>query len=502
MNREKSYGRILKSSSIIGGAEALNYIVGLVKIKVVAILLGPAGVGLIGLYQSVLQTVRTVSGMGIQSSGVREVAMAHGSGDAVRVAETVRTLRRACWATGILGWAIAALLSGQLSRWIFDGDGHAWAIAILGATLLLGAISGGQKALLQGVRRIGDLARISVAAMFLNTAVTLGIYAWLGQQGIVPALVAASAVTLLVTWWFSRKVKIAPVDLTMTQFYQALPALLSLGSAFMWGTLLANGVDLFVRSLVTREFGIDAAGFYQAAWALSGIFAGFVLHAMGADYYPRLTAAIEDTQEAIGLVNEQVEIGILLVLPLLLGTIALAPILVRVLYSEAFLPAAVLIPWFLIGVFGRVISWPLGYIQLAKGAVRWFFATQTLFAVLHVLLVYSFVSRFGLDGVAYAFAILYCIHVPVIRWVGGRLLGYRWSSDALRLIATSAVAVILAITVSKVLSGWTAIVVGVGIAAVASLACIKGLASRLGREHRLVRAIARVPGAERLLGAA
>ena len=66
-------------------------------------------------------------------------------------------------------------------------NGNAWAISILGVTLLLGAISGGQKALLQGVRRIGDLARVSVVAMFLNTGVTLGIYVWLGQEGIVPA---------------------------------------------------------------------------------------------------------------------------------------------------------------------------------------------------------------------------------------------------------------------------------------------------------------------------
>ena len=36
-----SYGQILKSSSIIGGAQGINYLIGMVRVKLVAVLLGP-----------------------------------------------------------------------------------------------------------------------------------------------------------------------------------------------------------------------------------------------------------------------------------------------------------------------------------------------------------------------------------------------------------------------------------------------------------------------------
>ncbi len=157
--KASSYGQILKSSSIIGGANGVNYLIGMVRTKLVAILLGPAGVGLVGLYESAIGLVGMLSGLGIRSSGVREVAEAHGSGDPVRVAKTIKTLRRACWVTGLVGWLLTGALAYPLSVWTFGSGERAWATAILGVTLLLGAISGGQSALLQGVRRIGDLAR-------------------------------------------------------------------------------------------------------------------------------------------------------------------------------------------------------------------------------------------------------------------------------------------------------------------------------------------------------
>ena len=148
---KNTYGDIVRASSIMGGAQALNYLVGMVRVKIIAVLLGPAGVGLIGLYSSALGLVGTVTGLGIASSGVREVALAHGQDDPQAVARTVTVLRRACWATGLLGWALSAAAAVPLSRWAFGDTAHAAAIAVLGVTLLLGAISGGQTALLQGV---------------------------------------------------------------------------------------------------------------------------------------------------------------------------------------------------------------------------------------------------------------------------------------------------------------------------------------------------------------
>src|ERR1043165_4515517 len=115
MNSEQTksgtYSQILKASSITGGAQAATYIIGMVRTKLVAVLLGPSGVGLIGLYQSATALVGSVAGLGIRSSSVREVAEAHGTGQDERMGRTVRVLRRVCWLTGLLGTILTAALA-------------------------------------------------------------------------------------------------------------------------------------------------------------------------------------------------------------------------------------------------------------------------------------------------------------------------------------------------------------------------------------------------------
>ena len=99
--RQQSYGQILKSSALVGGSSVLNIGIGIVRTKAMAMLLGPAGFGLFGLYGSIADLTLTVAGMGINSSGVRQIAEAVGSGKWTESALTTvafRRERRSSWA--------------------------------------------------------------------------------------------------------------------------------------------------------------------------------------------------------------------------------------------------------------------------------------------------------------------------------------------------------------------------------------------------------------------
>ena len=204
------YGQILKSSAVIGGSSVVNIGLGIVRTKVMALLLGPAGVGLLGIYSSIGDLARTFAGMGINSSGVRQIAEAVGTGDTRRISRTVTTLRRVALLLGLLGALLLAALCMPISEVSFGDTRHAGAIACLSLVVLLGSVSGGQLALLQGVRRIGDLARASIWGGVLGTLSTIAIvcfYARTGdaRRGIVPSLVGVAALGFAVSWWYSQE---------------------------------------------------------------------------------------------------------------------------------------------------------------------------------------------------------------------------------------------------------------------------------------------------------
>ena len=97
---KKSYGEAIRSSALIGASSLATVLLGIVRMKVMAMLLGPPGIGLLGLYSSVVEVTRNIAGMGINSSGVREIAEAAGSGSSERIAHTIKSLRRVALATG------------------------------------------------------------------------------------------------------------------------------------------------------------------------------------------------------------------------------------------------------------------------------------------------------------------------------------------------------------------------------------------------------------------
>jgi antigen flippase len=494
MSGESSYGQILRSSSIIGGAQAANYVIGLVRVKVVAMLLGPNGVGLISLYTSATSLLGTVSGLGVGSSGVREIVRAYAADDPAEAARTVTILRRACWATGLFGWLQALALAEPISIWMTGSAEHASAIRILGCTLLLGQISAGQLALLQGLRRIGDLARANVLSSLVGSLATIAIYFFLRETGVVPALVATAAAGLAVSFWFSKRAPVAdPPAIAWTETTRGFRRLLGLGLAFMWSGALIAGVDMLTRSVIARDFGIDVAGVYQAAWALSGMFASFVLSAMGADFYPRLTALIHDKERAARAVNEQTEIGILLTLPGLLAIMTFSPLIVEILYTPQFAPAAELLPWMTLGVFGRVISWPLGFVQLALGASRWFAATETIFVCSQAALTLWWLHWFGPIGVAYAFAANYALYTVTMLWVAQKLIGFSWSTSVGRLVATASTFIGAALTARWMLVETALQFCGATILIIGAMFSLRGLAIRLGKERLLSKRLSSTP---------
>jgi PST family polysaccharide transporter len=402
--------------------------------------------------------------------------------------------------TGILGWLLAVILAKPLSEWMLGSAEHAWAIAALGITLLISAISNGQLALLQGLRRIGDMARANVLGVLVSTGVSIALYAWLGQDGIVPVLVTSALISLGFSYWFSRRVAVLPVPVSWRETVAGTRRLAGLGVAFMWSGVLTAGLDMLTRAVITRQFGLEAAGIYQAAWALSGLFAGFILGAMGADFYPRLTAVIHDKEQAVRTVNEQTEIGILLALPGLLATLAFAPWAMEIFYSKRFLAGAELLPWMVLGVFGRVISWPMGFILLAKGASRWFIATETIFIGIQAALVFWMVPAFGAVGAAYAFAVSYALYAVGMLWVGRVLIGFRWSPFVLKMLLTSCSFTGLGLATSLFLAGGFGMLVGTVIVFASIVMSLRGLTKRVGPDSKWVKWVSGIPGGRRVIG--
>lgn len=427
-----TYGEILKSTLMIGGSSALTVVLGIVRTKAFAVLLGPAGFGLLGIYTSIAELARSVAAMGINSSGVRQIAESAGSGDADRIGQTVTVLRQTALALGLLGALLLVLLARPVSTLTFGTDAHAGAVALLSVTVFLRLVGDGQNALIQGLRRISDLAKIGVIGGILGTLASIPVVYYLRADGAVPALVAVAAMSTLTSWWYSRKVESPHSRMLGADIRREASSLLKLGLAFMASALLMTSAAYAVRLIVLRHDGLEAAGFYQAAWTIGGLYVGFILQAMGADFYPRLVSASADHVHCNRLVNEQARISLLLAGPGVIGTLTFAPLVIMVFYSAAFGAATDALRWICLGMALRVISWPMGYIIVAKNQRALFFAAELAWTVVNLGLSWFFVQWLGLTGAGIAFFGSYVFHGVMVYCMVRCLTHFRWTSPNLK----------------------------------------------------------------------
>ena len=492
-----SYRAILRSSSIIGAAQVINIAVGLVKMKVVAVLLGPAGLGLIGLYLSLMQAASSIAAMGLGNVGTRQIAEAQAEGGDLAVGRTRRALFWGTMALALIGAVLFWLASGWIARVLFVDESRAKDVAWLSLGVALTVAAGSQGALLTGLRRIGDLARISVGAGVLGAALgVLTLWFW-GAQGLIAMILIAPVVTFLLGHLYvARLGPPAGPPIGLPEMSREWQAMVTLGFAFMLSGLVTTLGHLAARTLVQRELGSEALGQFQAAWAIGMTYLGFVLSALATDYYPRLTAAIGDHKAATRLVNEQTEVALLLCAPVLLAVLSLAPWVIHLLYTAEFGPAVEILRWQLLGDILKVMSWPLSFVLLASGAGKTFVLTESLGMGIFVLVVLIGLPLVGVTATGVAFLALYVGYLPLVWWLGGRRIGFRWT----RAVKVQALAVIVAAVAVDMVARWSeplGAVFGMGLAAAAgvwSLLRLSSMAGAIGRLGRIARFGERMKG--------
>ena len=476
-----SYRQILKSSSIIGGASVINILIGLVRTKLIAVLLGPTGIGLVSLYTGLISTATTVATMGIGTVGTRQIAEALSTNDERAMAVVRRAMFWGALLLASAGALVVWSLREVLAVKVLGGVEHAATVGWLALGVALSVAGASQGALIQGMRRIGDMARLSVFSSLLNTVLGVALLWQWGQAGLVAYVLAGPLVSFLLGHWFvSRLPKVAAGPIAMHEMAHQWQALLRLGIPFMGAGVAGALVQLWIRVEVGNTLGAEPLGHFQAAWTISMQYIGFVLAAMGADYYPRLTGVIHDHKAATRLVNEQTEIALLLSAPVFIAMMGLTPWVIGLLYSSAFAPAVEVLRWQILGDVLKVVSWPLGFVILAAGAGKTYFLTETLALVVMGGLVAGFSSSVGLRITGIAFLGCYLIYLPMVYLLARRRIGFVWAGSVVKLMFISFTVCVVVGAISTFY--WWGALVSVGLMLIAGAYALVRLAhmSNLG----------------------
>jgi len=414
-NNGSSISRMaMRAMGLFGGVQVVGILCSIVRTKLVAMWIGPVGVGLFALFNNALEMINTGTNLGVRSSSVRDISQALDAGKQGAVARMVAVVRRWSLWLGLGGALITLVLAPMLSRLTFGDSSHVWGFVALSVAVLLMALTNGEYAVLQGTARLKRLASVTMWGTLVGLAISVPLFYWLRERSILPSILAYAMAIATFAWlWRSRDYPRAQV--TRRETLVMGKGFVRLGIYMTLGNFVAILASYVFNAWLNVYAGTDEVGYYQAGYTLVNKYTGLILTALGMEYYPRLARVAHSRLRLRTFVSQEINVAMAVMAPVATLFILLREVIVWVLYSPEFSVVLSFVAWGMVGTVFRTLSWCIAFTILAKGDGKTYLWTELASAAINLALNVLFYRWWGLMGLGVAFLASYALYTLIVR---------------------------------------------------------------------------------------
>ncbi|MCM1078062.1 MAG: oligosaccharide flippase family protein [Bacteroidales bacterium] len=474
-----SYKSILKAISLFSGVQGLNILLNIGRAKLAAIILGPAGIGLNAIYNEARELIHTSTNVGMDTSGVREIARAFGEkdkeGGEERLREAVMLTRSWSLLFAFAGFLLTFILSEPLSWMTFSDSAHAGGYRLLSLAVGFSTLTCGEMVVLRGIQKLKALATVSVMHVAAGLLTTIPVYYFLGIEGVVTALVLMTFSMAVMTMAFSYRME-KPRFCFRRKHLAKGRTMLIIGLSFVLSGFVASGSKLAVQSYINSHGSLETVGLYNSGVTLTLTYAVVVFASLDTDFFPRLASVFNNMEQRRVTVCRQMEMGLLLIFPTVVCAMFAMPLIVPILFSSEFSAVVPMAQIASAGLIFRALYIPAALIPLAAGESKMYLLLQ---ALSYISFIPALIIGYELGGVTGTGVGLLVNHTMDII-VNLTCAGWRYKVSIDRRLAMMLAAFTVYTTVcyamAQYLHGTAYVIAGTGLSVIS--AAISGLAVR------------------------
>jgi len=441
---QSTYRNIVKATSIFGGVQLVQILTSLIKAKFVALFIGAIGMGIVGLLTSTMSVVTALATLGLNYGAVRELAQASLEKDLDKLNKIYTIFSRWLYLSSILGVIIVIFLSSTFSKYAFGNQDYTWAFIWLSITVFFDVFTQRNNTLLQGTSRIKELAKSSIMGSGIGLLTSIPLYYFFGVRGIVPALIIAAVTSFSISYFFTNKMKLSKYNLSIKQIIFDGRDILNLGIIMMIALFMGRVVIFSVNAFISYSGSIKDVGLYSAGIAITSQSIGLIFAAMSLDYFPRLSSISSDNTKVREMVNQQSEVILLIILPILVALILFTPLIIRILLTPEFNSLTNFIRLIALGTIFQAASFTISMALLAKGDKKnYLFFNAILANVFGFIFFILGYYMYGLNGLAIAIGIHHFAFLIIYLFVTKKLYNYSMSRKFISIIFVNICIIVL-----------------------------------------------------------
>lgn len=396
---------IVRVFSLTAMSTLVKMCTGLISVKVVALIIGPAGIALLGQLNNFSAIIMSFAGGGINNGITKYVAEFRESNDKVKSLLST-ALRVTLFCSLIIG-SLLILFHRFLSELIMMSSEYGYVFIAFGFTLFLYALNMMLISIINGYKEFKKYVLINIIGSIVGLIFTLSFVFTLGLKGALISTVTFQSVMFFVTFFMIKKLPWVSWSYFKSRFDLGIAKKLSNYTLMSIATAATVPLSqIFLRGYVISEISPIEAGWWEGMNRLSGMYLLVITSSFSVYYLPRLSELKQKVElrleifEAYKVMIPMLSIGFFLIY-------ICRFIIVRILFSHDFFPMTDLFLWQLIGDFFKIMSWLLAFLMVAKSMARTFIMTEIFFSLLFVLLGFIFMQYNGVIGITQAYMVNY-----------------------------------------------------------------------------------------------
>lgn len=404
---------IVKAMGVFGSIQVFNILCSVVRTKLVALWIGPLGMGLFAIFNSAIDMIVNIANFGMRTSATRSISMASDNPDKLnRISVAAR--RWAMW-LGALGAIAMIIASPWLSEMSFGDRSHVWGYVILAIAVFANSLTLGEQAVMQGTSMLKKLAQASFYGALVGLILSIPLYYFLGEQSIVPSILCYSLSVLIFSYLIRKKgIGLQGCTLTIKDTLAIGKDFLKLGIFITLTDVVSQTSNYIFISYLNDVANTETVGYYQAGYTLIARYTGLILSALCVEYFPRLSKVAHSNMKLNIFVSQEINIALMVLTPVIVAFILFARLIITILYTDEFFIIQNFITIGIVGMVFRVFSWCMSFVVLAKGRGKMFFIIEVMDIFVFLGAYITAYHFYGLDGFGGAFILWYFISTLIV----------------------------------------------------------------------------------------
>jgi len=430
MKQQRHYKTLFKATSLFGLVEVLRMVLKIVTNIGASHFLGTKGVGVLGLIENTIQLISSFANFGINFTGVREIAVNKG-GDKETFDKTVKAIGQFSILTGFVSGLVSVIFAYYLSLLTFKTPAYYYWFTALFVYFIFTSYTQSRIIYLEGTQNFQKLLRINVIANTINTVVVLLSYYFFRLEGIIVAII----LNAILSWGIYTKLSNMPrhkVHFASGERLKYFSSFIKSGSLLALNTFIGFLCFYMIR-LYFNNTNADLLGYYHAGNIIIVSYLGLIFLAMGKYFFPKLSQSSSDISESNELINNQLELSFLIILPAILIVYSFGHLLIRILFSTEFLPVYQILVFGLASIIFRGFNYAVGYLLLSHKNYRQYFYINAVSDFLNVVLTLFLYDKMGLYGIGLSILVNYVASSVYIYWYVNKKYYFKLSIQVKRL---------------------------------------------------------------------